>query len=104
LRARGGEALQKQVPHNKGQSVLLNPSFASCLYTARYFYVEHQIKKWKVDNIQASVKKRSMQGKTFRRQWDTEKEKDPKFSEVFEKKAGTTQREQRGLKRNWLTP
>ncbi len=87
LRARGGEALQKQVPHNKGQSVLLNPSFASCLYTARYFYVEHQMKKWKVDNIKASVKKRRMQRKTFRRQWDTEKEKDLKFGEVFEKKS-----------------
>jgi hypothetical protein len=28
-----------------------------------------------------------MQRKTFRRQWDTEKEKDPEFGDVFEKKS-----------------
>ncbi len=75
LRARGGEALPKQVPHNKGQCVLLDQKFASCLYIARYFYVEHQIKKWKQEDIQANAKRKSTQRETYRKLWDTEKEK-----------------------------
>ena len=44
LRQRGGAALPKQVPHNKGTCVLLDEKMASCIYSARYFYVTHQIK------------------------------------------------------------
>ena len=87
LRARGGEALKKQVPHNKGQSVLLNETFASYLYTPCYFYVDYNMKKWKKDNIQASDTRKGTQRKLFRRQWATEKEKDPEFGAVFEKKS-----------------
>ncbi len=35
LRQRGGEALPKQVPHNKGQCVLLDAKLASYIYSAR---------------------------------------------------------------------
>jgi hypothetical protein len=45
------------------------------------------MKKWKNDNIQASKTKKRLQRKIFRRQWDTEKEKDPEFGAVFEKKS-----------------
>ena len=44
LRLRGGEALPKQVPHNKGLSVLDNPEFAATIYTPRYFYIKKEIK------------------------------------------------------------
>jgi hypothetical protein len=87
LRARGGAALQKQVPHNKGKSVLLDETFASDLYTARYFYVEYHMKKWKADNLQASETTKRTQRKNCRRQWDSEKAKDPEFGAVFEKKS-----------------
>ncbi len=62
---------------------MLNQTFASTLYTARLFYVEHHMKKWKQENVQASIKQKSMQRKTYRKQWDQEKEKDPKYGEVF---------------------
>jgi hypothetical protein len=44
LRLRGGEALTKQVPHNKGLTVLTDTDFAASVYTARYFYIQAQIK------------------------------------------------------------
>jgi hypothetical protein len=87
LRARGGEALAKQVPHNKGQCVLLDETFASTLYTARFFYVEQSMKKWKRDNVQATTNRKTKQRKNFRKQWDIEKEKDPQFGAEFEKKS-----------------
>jgi hypothetical protein len=87
LRQRGGDALPKQVPHNKGQCVLLDQKLASCIYSAKYFYVTHQIKLWKKDNVQASQSRTRTQRKTIRKQWDSEKEKDDKFGEVYEKKS-----------------
>jgi hypothetical protein len=87
LRQRGGEALPKQVPHNKGQCVLLDAKLASCIYSARYFYVAHQMKLWKKNNLQASQTRTITQRKTFRKLWDTEKAKDAKFGEVYEKKS-----------------
>ncbi len=62
-------------------------NFASYLYTACYFYVDYNMKKWKNDNIQASDTRKGLQRKLFRRQWDTEKEKDPEFGAVYEKKS-----------------
>jgi hypothetical protein len=87
LRQRGGEALPKQVPHNKGQFVLLDTKLASCIYSARYFYVVHQMKLWKKNNLQVSQTRTITQRKTFRKLWDTEKAKDAKFGEVCEKKS-----------------
>ncbi len=39
LRQRGGEPLKKQVPHNKGLTVLGDNDFAETVYTPRYFYI-----------------------------------------------------------------
>ncbi len=87
LRQRGGAALPKQVPHSKGQCDLLDQKLASCIYSARYFYVTHQMKLWKKDNVQASQSRTAMQRKKFRKQWDSEKANDAKFGEVHEKKS-----------------
>jgi hypothetical protein len=60
------------------------------------------MKKWKADNLQASETTKRTQRKNFRRQWDSEKAKDPEFGGVFlKKKAETTQQELRGQKKNW---
>jgi hypothetical protein len=40
LRQRGGEAILKQVPHNKGLSVVMDKDYAQTVYTPRYFFVE----------------------------------------------------------------
>ena len=40
LRLRNGKPLEKQVPHNKGQSVIANAELAGTLYTSRFFYVK----------------------------------------------------------------
>jgi hypothetical protein len=87
LRQRGGEALAKQVPHNKGKCVLLDVDLATCIYNARLFYVTHQMKLWKKNNVQASHSRIITQRRTFRKLWDSEKEKDAKFGEAYEKKS-----------------
>jgi hypothetical protein len=45
------------------------------------------MKLWKKGSLQASQTRTSTQRKTFRKQWDIEKEKDAKFGEVYEKKS-----------------
>jgi hypothetical protein len=40
LRARGGTALPKQVPHNKGQSVLKDKEYSDIIFNARNFFCE----------------------------------------------------------------
>jgi hypothetical protein len=47
----------KQVPHNKGQSVLDTADFAKTQYTARFFFVQKQMKLWAKQNPQASINK-----------------------------------------------
>ncbi len=42
LRLRGGEPLAKQVPHNKGKSVVTDKTYASTVYTPRYFFWSSQ--------------------------------------------------------------
>jgi len=86
LRKRGGESLEKQVPHNKGKCVLLDADLAACIYNARYFYVSQQMKMWKKKNLQASKSRRITQRKTFRKMWDSEKKKDAQFGAAYEKK------------------
>jgi hypothetical protein len=44
------------------------------------------MKKWVKDNPQAKAERRKMQRKTFRALWATEKDKDPAFGAVYEKK------------------
>jgi hypothetical protein len=64
LRQRGGEAIQKQVPHNKGLSVVTDKDYARAVYISRYFFVNSQMKKWVLKNPQASAN-----CKLTRRQW-----------------------------------
>jgi hypothetical protein len=87
LRLRNGKSLQKQVPHNKGQSVLDNADYAKTQYTPRYFYVAKQMKMWCKQNAQASQSRKATQRKKIRGMWDTEKAKDDKFGAAYEKKS-----------------
>ena len=50
--------MPKQVPHNKGQSVLVDEDFAATIYTAKYFFVKSKMKKWMYDNPQATTKRK----------------------------------------------
>ncbi len=43
LRQRGGEPLTKQVPHNKGLSIVTDQQFASSAFTPRYYFVQSQM-------------------------------------------------------------
>jgi hypothetical protein len=38
--------LEKQAPHNKHKSVLLDADYATTHYTARFFYVQQKMKMW----------------------------------------------------------
>ncbi len=87
LRLRGGEALAKQVPHNKGQTVLADNEFASSVYTARYFYITAEMKTWKKANLQASRKPKAERRKWLSKKWDVEKSKDASFGKAYEKKS-----------------
>ena len=98
LRLRNGKPLEKQIPHNKGQSVISNPELAATLYTPRFFYVQYQIKKWAKENPQASAHRKAMARKRFRTAWDEEKAKDPKFGEMYEKKFRDHAKRQKGTK------
>jgi hypothetical protein len=95
LRLRNGKPLDKQIPHNnKGQSVLVNPELAATLYTPRFFYVQYEMKQWIKQNPQANAQRKSVQRKRYRAVWPLEKEKDPTFGEVFEKKSRDHDRRQ----------
>ena len=98
LRLRGGEALPKQVPHNKGKSVVTDHSFASSVYTPRYFFVCSQMKKWLTKNPQATAKRKLARRKWLRKQWDEGKTKDPKFGAAYDKRARDQNERQQGAK------
>jgi hypothetical protein len=72
LRLRNGKPLDKQIPHNKGQSVLVNPELAATLYTPRFFYVQYQMKKWIKQTPQANAQRKSVQRKRYRAVWALE--------------------------------
>jgi hypothetical protein len=87
LRQRGGETAPVQVPHNKGKSVVTDKDYASTVYTPRYFFVNSQMKKWVLNNPEATSKRKANRRKWLRKQWDMEKEKDPKFGPAYEKRS-----------------
>jgi hypothetical protein len=101
LRQRGGEAIPKQVPHNKGLSVVTDRDYAKTVYTPRYVFVSSQMKKWVLKNLQASAKRKLSRRQWLRKQWDSEKEKDPDFEPAYEKRAGTTWRGIKGQRMTW---
>ena len=98
LRLRTGKPLPKQIPHNKGPTVILNPELAGALYTPRFFYVKDQMKKWGKQNPQANAQRKAVARKRFRAAWEEEKAKDPKFGELYEKKFRDHEQRQKGTK------
>ncbi len=98
LRLREGAPLEKQIPHNKAQSVLVHPDYAASIYTPVYFYVQHQMKKWTRSNPQASGDRRRAQLKTFRKVWDAEKETDTSFGAVYGKQSRDHNARHKGAK------
>ncbi len=90
--------MAKQVPHNKNKSVLLDGDYASTHYTTRYFYVQHKMKMWTRENPGASSDRKATMRKSWRGNWDYEKETDASFGAVFEKKARDHEACQAGAK------
>jgi hypothetical protein len=87
LRERGGAALPKQVPHNKGLSVFKDKEYSDVIFNARSFFVKSQMRKWLSHNQQASSKRKAERRKWLRAKWDKEKEKDETFGAAYDKKA-----------------
>jgi hypothetical protein len=87
LRQRGGEPLKKQVPHNKGLTVLGDHDFAETVYTPRYFYIKAEMKTWMKNNPQASARRKVDRRKWLRKSWDLEKTKDDDFGKGYDKKS-----------------
>ena len=103
LRQRGGEALAKQVPHNKGLNVLDDADFAATIYTPRYFYIQKEMKRWMKDNPQASKKRRAERRKWCSKKWDDEKSKDDEFGKAYEKKSRDHEARQKGAKEELIS-
>jgi hypothetical protein len=98
LRQRGGEALTKQVPHNKGLSIVTDQKYASTVFTPRHFFVQSQMAKWCPKHPEASRKRKKARREWLRKQWDTEKAKDPKFGEAYDKKSRDHNERHKGAK------
>jgi hypothetical protein len=98
LRQRGGEAIPKQVPHNKCLSVVTDKGYAQTVYTPRYFFVQSQMKKWLLKNPQATAKRKLTRRKWLRQQWDIEKEKDPEFGPAYETRSRDHMERHKGAK------
>ena len=95
---RQGEPLQKQVPHNKGRTVLCDNDLAETVYTPRYFYVMAEMKTWMKSNPQASARRKADRRKWLRQNWDLEKEKDGEFGKGYDKKSRDHIARQKGAK------
>ncbi len=98
LRLRGGEALTKQVPHNKGLSIVTDQKFASTLFTPRYYFVQSQMTKWTMKNKDATVKRRQTRRTWLRKQWDENKAKDPTFGAAYDKRSRDHNERHKGAK------
>ncbi len=90
--------MEKQVPHNKDKSVLVDADYAATHYTARFFYVQHKLKLWCRENPGASIHRKAVERKRCRAKWAMQKEKDEGFGEIFEKKARDHAKRQKGSK------
>ncbi len=58
--------MKKQVPHNKGKSVIDNAELAATMYTPRFFYVQYQMKKWIKQNPQANAQGKAVVRRSVR--------------------------------------
>jgi hypothetical protein len=90
--------LEKQISHNKNKSVLLDADYASTHYTARFFYVQHKMKMRTRENPGASSERKAAMRKSWRGNWDYEKETGASFGAVFKKKARDHEARQVGAK------
>jgi hypothetical protein len=72
--------------------------YAATLYTPRFFYVQYQMKQWVKTNPQANAQRKSVQRKRYCAIWDQEKQKDPDFGEVYEKKSRDHDKRSKGAK------
>jgi hypothetical protein len=98
LRLRGGEALTKQVPHNKGRSIVSDQQYAATIFTPRYFFVQSQMKKWTAKNKEATVKRKRARRQFLRKQWDENKAKDPDFGPAYDKRSRDHNERHKGAK------
>ncbi len=64
LRMRNGAPLEKQVPHNKGKSVMLDQNFVASIYTPCHFFIKSQMTKWLKSHPEATKER-----KAERRKW-----------------------------------
>ncbi len=88
LRLRNGKPLEKQVPHNKGQSVIANAELAGTLYTPRFFYVKDQMKKWIKQNPQANAQRKAVARKRFRAAWGRKRRKIRNLAKCTKRNSG----------------
>ena len=59
--------------------LVTDKTYASTVYTPRYFFVTSQMKKWFAKNPQATAKRKLARRQWLRKQWDEGKAKDPDF-------------------------
>ncbi len=91
--------LQNQVPHNKGNSVVINQEYAATIYyTPCYFFMKSQMRKWLISNPEATKPRKAARRKWLRRKWDAEKAKDANFGAGYDKKARDHDKLQQGTK------
>ena len=98
LRQRGGAVLTKQVPHNKGLSIVTDQQYASTVFTPRHFFVQSQMAKWCPKNPEASQKRKKARREWLRKQWDIGKANDPKFGAAYDKKSRDHNERHKGAK------
>jgi hypothetical protein len=88
----------RQVPHNKGLSVVTDKDYTETVCTPRYFFVNSQMKTWVLKNPQASAKRKLTRRKWLRKQWNMEKEKDLQFGSAYEKSSRDHMERHKGTK------
>jgi hypothetical protein len=98
LRQRGGEPLTKQVPHNKGFSMVTDQQYAATIFTPRYYFVQSQMAKWTLKNQEATVKRKKARREWLRKQCDEKKAKDPTFGAAYDKRSRDHNERHKGAK------
>ncbi len=95
LKRRNGAALDKQVPHSKNKSVLMDADYAATHYTARFFYVQHKLKFGAAITLGAVSTVKRLNAKGVGQNGRCRKRR---------KKQGTTQSDRKGQRKKLRTP
>ncbi len=90
--------MTKQVPRNKGRSIVTDQQYAATIFTPRYFFVQSQMAKWTKKNQEATVKRRQVRRTWLRKQWDDNKAKDPTFGAAYDKRSRDHNERHKGAK------